>query len=70
VWGTSLHGLFENDGFRGAFLTEVARRARKVFIPSGVSFGAAREAQIDRMADLVEAHLDLDALFALIASAG
>ena len=66
VLGTSLHGLFENDGFRSVFLGEVARRAGKVFIPAGVSFPAAREAQIDRMADLLEAHLDLDAVFALI----
>ncbi len=69
VLGTTLHGLFENDGFRSDFLIEVGRRAGKAFVPAGVSFSAARERQIDRFADLLEAHLDLDALFALIASA-
>ncbi|MDQ3945548.1 MAG: cobyric acid synthase [Actinomycetota bacterium] len=66
VLGTTLHGLFEADGFRTAFLTEVARRRAKPFGPSGVSFAAAREAQLDRLADLIEAHLDTAALEALI----
>lgn len=66
VLGTSLHGLFESDGFRGAFLCEVARRRGKTFVPAGVSFAAAREAQFDRLADAVEAHLDMEAVAALI----
>lgn len=64
--GTTLHGLFESDGFRAAFLTEIGRRRGKAFVPAGVSFPAARRAQFDRLADLLEAHLDLTALDALI----
>ena len=64
--GTSLHGLFEQDGFRAAFLTEVGRRRDKTFVPAGVSFAAAREAQLDRLADLLEAHVDLAALDAIV----
>jgi len=66
VKGTSLHGLFEEDGFRTAFLSEVARRRGKEHNGAGVSFAAAREAQIDRLADLLEAHLDLGALQAML----
>jgi adenosylcobyric acid synthase len=66
VVGTSVHGLFESDGFRATFLTEVGRRRGKAFVPAGTSFAAARERQIDRLADLLEAHVDLDHLFALI----
>ena len=69
VLGTSLHGLFERDGFRAAFLTEVGRRAGKTFVPAGVSFAAARDTQFERLADLLEAHLDLAALDALIEGA-
>jgi adenosylcobyric acid synthase len=69
VLGTSVHGLFENDGFRAQFLMEVGRRAGKAFVPAGVSFAAAREAQFDRFADVLEAHLDLDALWSLVESA-
>jgi adenosylcobyric acid synthase len=58
--GTTLHGLFEDDGFRAAFLNVE---------PSGVSFAAAREAQLDRLADMLEAHLDLAAIDSLIKEA-
>jgi adenosylcobyric acid synthase len=64
--GTTLHGLFESDGFRAAFLAELGRRRGKTFVPAGVSFPAARRAQFDRLADLLEAHLDLGAIEALI----
>jgi adenosylcobyric acid synthase len=69
VYGTTLHGLFEADGFRGAFLHRVAARSNKQFAPGLTSFAAVREARIDRLADLLEAHLDLDAVVDLIASA-
>lgn len=58
--GTTLHGLFEDDGFRAAFLD---------IEPSGLSFAAAREAQLDRLADMLEAHLDLTAIDNLIKEA-
>jgi adenosylcobyric acid synthase len=69
VYGTSLHGLFESDRFRTAFLAAAAARRGKRFTPSGVSFAAAREAQFDRLADLMETHLDMAAVEALIAVA-
>jgi adenosylcobyric acid synthase len=62
VFGTSLHGLFESDAFRRAFLTEVALARGASFVPSAVSFAAAREAQYDRMADALEAHVDISAV--------
>jgi adenosylcobyric acid synthase len=70
VMGTALHGLFEQDGFRAGFLTEVGRRRDKTFVPAGVSFAAAREAQFDRLADLLEANLDMAAVDALIKEGG
>jgi len=69
AFGTSLHGLFESDGFRAAFLAAVAARRGGRFTPSGLSFAAAREAQFDRLAGLVEAHLDMAAVESLIAAA-
>jgi adenosylcobyric acid synthase len=66
VLATTVHGLFENDAFRSVFLTEVGRRAGKTFVPAGVSFPAAREAQAEQVADLLAAHLDTDALYALL----
>jgi adenosylcobyric acid synthase len=60
VFGTMWHGSLEGDAFRGAFLAEVLDRA-----PSGVGFAAAREQRLDVLGDLVETHLDVDALLAL-----
>jgi adenosylcobyric acid synthase len=67
VVGTTLHGLFENDGLRAGVLRWAAERAGKRWSPSGLDFAAHRLARLDRMADAVENHLDLDRLRALIA---
>ncbi|MBA9004039.1 cobyric acid synthase [Thermomonospora cellulosilytica] len=67
VWGTTWHGALENDGFRRAFLREVADVAGRDFTPApDVSFGALREARLDALGDLVERHLDTAALWRLI----
>ena len=66
VFGTSLHGVFEEDRFRGEFLGAVARTRGKTWRPSGRSFAAARERQIDRVADACAAHLDIDALWRIL----
>ncbi|MHB1534569.1 MAG: cobyric acid synthase [Acidimicrobiales bacterium] len=67
VLGTGLHGLWEADGFRSAFLASVAGRVGKRWAPSTASFAAAREERFDRLADLMEAHLDLAAIERLVA---
>jgi adenosylcobyric acid synthase len=67
VLGTALHGVLESDGFRAALLKSVAARRGKRWASAGVKFGAAREAQFDRLADMLEGHLDLPALEHLIA---
>ncbi|GAA1548040.1 cobyric acid synthase [Actinomadura kijaniata] len=67
VWGTTWHGALENDGFRRAFLTEVAGVAGRDFrVAPDVSFAAIREATLDTLGDLVERHLDTDALWRLV----
>ncbi len=67
VWGTTWHGALENDDFRRAFLSEVAARAGRDFVPApGVSFARLREERLDALGDLVERHLDTDALLRLI----
>jgi adenosylcobyric acid synthase len=69
VAGTSLHGLFESDELRAGVLGWAAGRAG---LPpparSGVQFAAARQARLDRIADTLEAHLDLDRLWKIVAA--
>jgi adenosylcobyric acid synthase len=67
VWGTTWHGALENDGFRRAFLTEVARQSGRRFVPApDTDFAAVREAQLDRLGDLVAEHADTTALWRLL----
>ncbi|MFE9168665.1 cobyric acid synthase [Streptomyces kebangsaanensis] len=69
VWGTHWHGSLESDGFRRAFLREVAAAAGRRFVPAAdTSFAALREEQLDRLGDLIEQHADTDALWRLIES--
>ncbi|MEW2549325.1 cobyric acid synthase [Streptomyces sp. NPDC047002] len=67
VRGTHWHGVLENDAFRRAYLTGVAREAgRRFTVAQDTEFGALREAQLDRLADLVEEHADTAALLRLV----
>ncbi|GAQ53403.1 cobyric acid synthase [Streptomyces acidiscabies] len=69
VWGTHWHGSLESDGFRRAFLREVAAAAGRRFVPAAdTSFAALREQQLDLLGDLIEQHADTDALLRLIES--
>jgi adenosylcobyric acid synthase len=59
VAGTMAHGRLEDDAYRAHYLAEALGAT------STASFPLAREARIDRLGDLVEEHLDVDALLAL-----
>jgi adenosylcobyric acid synthase len=69
VFGTTWHGALENDGFRRAFLAEVARISGRRFVAApDTDFAAVREARLDRLGDLIAEHADTDALWRLIES--
>jgi len=67
IFGTSLHGLFEADAFRRSFLAGVALRRGRQFVAATAEFEGWRQAEIDRVADALEEHLDLAALTAIAA---
>jgi len=67
VWGTSIHGLFDQAGFRRGWLNRA--RSRKGLPP--VSLHASElvstqlRAELDRWADHIEKHVNMDAIYAL-----
>lgn len=69
TYGTSLHGLFDSDGFRQDFLTQVALDRKRDFTPSSTTYAAALDAQADRLADWIEAEVDMGHLLNVTASA-
>jgi adenosylcobyric acid synthase len=66
VFGTMWHGSLESDGFRNAFLTEVASMVGRVRKRSAVDFRQARQRRLDHLADLIETHIDVDTILRLI----
>lgn len=67
IWGTYVHGIFDNDAFRRAWLN--ALREGKGWPPrpdSGYRHRERREAAFDRLAAHVEKFVDMDAIYGLI----
>jgi adenosylcobyric acid synthase len=64
VFGTYLHGLFDNDGFRRVFLDNL----RKYWGLKTTGSGAvlSRDREYDKLADLVRSHLDIPAVYRIM----
>ena len=60
--GTSWHGVLESDAFRRALLLWVAAERNLDWTPGDEPFAAAREAQLERLGDLVAENVDREAL--------
>ncbi|MCH5642399.1 MULTISPECIES: cobyric acid synthase [unclassified Gordonia (in: high G+C Gram-positive bacteria)] len=69
VRGTHWHGLLANNDFRRDLLRRVAAEAGKPgFEPApDIDVGAIRQAQVDLMADLITANIDMSAVVDIIA---
>ena len=67
VWGTIWHGAFENDGFRRAWLTNLAETIGSTWRPdvAAPGFAERREGMLGRLADALDDCVDVDGLLAL-----
>lgn len=65
VWGTYIHGVFDQPGFRRSWLNRVRDRKGLASLPQSVSEAVTDrlQAALDRWADHVEQHLDLKPIF-------
>ncbi len=62
IWGTHLHGLFHDDGFRRAWLASLGWQASD----APISYRECKAASYDRLADALERALDIKQLDAII----
>ncbi|MBF2026726.1 MAG: cobyric acid synthase CobQ [Oscillatoriales cyanobacterium C42_A2020_001] len=60
VWGTYLHGIFDNGPWRRAWLNRLRQQRGLKSLPTGVAnYREQREMMLDILADMVEPHLNL-----------
>jgi adenosylcobyric acid synthase len=64
VWGCYLHGIFENTCFRRAWLDSLVSRQSSV--PTAEKKSGRLEPALNRLADTVEASLDMPQLERII----
>jgi adenosylcobyric acid synthase len=60
VWGTYVHGIFDDDGFRHSFLEAARHQCGLTPAHSYVCVSAQRQSRIDRWADHLRASLDMN----------
>jgi adenosylcobyric acid synthase len=68
VYGTHWHGLLDNDALRRQWLADAALAVDRsgYVVADDIDVASRRDAQLDLMADLLSAHLDIDAVIALL----
>ncbi len=66
VWGTYLHGIFDNDALRSAVLNTIRRRKSLNVPDEPVNFRALRDRAIDAWAGHLRANLDIDFIKGLV----
>ncbi|NPV29450.1 MAG: cobyric acid synthase [Firmicutes bacterium] len=69
VWGTYFHGIFDNDLLR-AHLLRWLRRRRGLPERAREREGSRLERELDRLAEVCRAHLDLEKIYALLGLPG
>ncbi|GFN23772.1 cobyric acid synthase [Thermanaeromonas sp. C210] len=66
VWGTYIHGIWDNDAFRHRILDVLRARRGLPARESGLEFDADQERRFDALAAVVARHLDLKRLAAIM----
>jgi adenosylcobyric acid synthase len=63
IWGTYLHGIFDNAAWRRSWLNRLRDRKNLAPLPLDIpDYAQDRDAALDAVADLVGAHLNLSPL--------
>ncbi|MBI5049370.1 MAG: cobyric acid synthase [Nitrospirae bacterium] len=59
VWGTYIHGLFDNDNFRNALLNSLRNKKGLPLQKEIINCSACKEAAIDKWADVLRNNIDI-----------
>ena len=66
IWGTYIHGIFDNDGFRQEFIGRI-KLAKGISVSSeahvSLSFQEFKETQYNRLAELVRNNIEMEAFY-------
>lgn len=68
AWGTYIHGIFDNDGFRRSFLETLKQRSgrKQIALSATFSYRQWKEEQYDRLAEHVRKNTDINRIYELI----
>jgi len=66
AWGTYVHGILHNDGFRRDWLNAIRRSKGWPPIVGELNYSRLRETEFDRLADHVRRHLDIRKLYEMM----
>ena len=64
IWGTYMHGIFENETFRYKLLQSVKGKAAAIKVPEK-SFKDRKEEGFDRLAKLLRKNIDMEKVYAI-----
>ena len=67
IWGTYLHGIFDNGPWRRTWLNRLRKQRGLGSLPTGIAnYREQREVLLDSLADVVEAYIDLAPIMAAL----
>ncbi len=66
IWGTYLHGLFDADGFRRAFLNQLRKARGLAPITPQYNYHQSRQAAYDKLAEVVRENIDLSQVYQIM----
>jgi adenosylcobyric acid synthase len=66
VWGTYIHGIFDNDRFRRGLINELRAKRRLAPTDDVTDFAKARDAALDKWADVLRESIDMSFIQELV----
>ncbi len=66
VWGTYLHGIFENDCFRRLLINALRSRRKLPPLDVSVNYRQVMFESLDILVEIVKTHLDMEAIYGIV----